>query len=94
MAKQTEIPGTERKTIAAIDSVATNYLQLRDQWMGLQGEVESAQVDLNDALKKHKKHKLEHYVFVDDEGVQREVYYTEPRVKVRKLKAAGGGGDE
>lgn len=86
MAKQTEIPGTERKTIAAIDSVATNYLQLRDQWMGLQGEVESAQVDLNEALKKHK---LEHYVFVDEEGVQREVYYTEPRVKVRKLKAAG-----
>lgn len=88
MAKQTEIPGTERKTIAAIDDVATSYLQLRDQWMGLQGEVESAQVDLNDALKKHKH---DHYVFIDEEGVQREVYYTEPRVKVRKLKAAGGG---
>jgi len=88
MGKQTEIPGTERKTIADIDEKAEAYLQLRDQWMGLAGEVELAQGELNDVLQKHK---LKSYAFIDEGGALREVYFTDPRVKVRKLKQVSGG---
>lgn len=90
--KQTELPGTRRDdepehvVIAAIEELCDALHKLRAKRMKLAEQEEQKQLELNAALTEHK---LTLYPYTDDEGVAREAYFTDPRVKIRKVKAAG-----
>lgn len=67
--RQTEIPGTERATIAEIDQLAATYVQKRDKRAAMQAEEKTLKAQLSTLLKKHD---LTSYRYIDG-GVEYEV---------------------
>lgn len=101
--KQEEIPGTQRERIDAIDQLALEYRDARNERMELQEQEESLLERLDHACAEHGVGQdAEHpYVFLDDEHEPFECFReaTETRMRVRKQKkpkvpktvSSGGG---
>lgn len=90
MAKQTEIPGTERPVIAEIEEACEDYRLLRDQRMSLsEKEAEAKRV----LIERMKSHNVKAYRYADQDGVERKAAIAEKEnVKVSKVKTSDGGG--
>lgn len=85
--KQTNIPGTERKSIAEIDEAAEAYRDARDERMKLTEEERETHEALLEVMKRHGV--TDRYVYVDDDGDELEVSVADVvKVKVRKVKNA------
>lgn len=87
MARQTEVPGTERKTVPEVSAAGELYRQKRDTRMAAGVEEKEAEQNL---LRMMKKHNLDTYR--DDNAVPPFVVTVEPgeeKVKVKNLKPAG-----
>jgi hypothetical protein len=52
-AKQAELPGTERKTIAELDAAMEHYAEKRDAWVSARTEVQAAKEKLVQLAKAH-----------------------------------------
>ena len=91
--KQTTIPGTGRLDAnEEIETQAEKYQAAKDTLSEADEEAKTEQNVLTELLKKHK---LDSYIYVDSSGVKREVYIPlEAKAKIRKVKPAGGEGDE
>jgi hypothetical protein len=83
MKQQTEIPGTERKTIKEIDAAAEAYIEARDERMELTKREVEAKSLLLEAMQKHN---VDTYC---DESATPALLVTlipgEDKVKVRRL---------
>jgi hypothetical protein len=91
MAKQTEIPGTERPSNPEVEEAAEEYRALRDERMHLQEKEGQAKAALLDRLKAHN---LTSYRYADSDGVERKIMIQEKEnVKIAKIKASDSGGE-
>ena len=82
--QQTEIPGTERPTNAAVEEAAEEYRAVRDQRMELTKKEKTLQATLVATLKQYN---LTSYVFEDADGVEFRVSVkTAEKATVRKVK--------
>ena len=82
--QQTEIPGTERPTIAAVEEAADEYRAIRDQRMELSKKEKTLQATLVATLKQYD---LTSYVYEDSDGVERRVSIkATEKATVRKVK--------
>lgn len=87
MARQTEVPGTERKVVKEVSSAGEFYRQKRDARMAASVEEKEAKVALLEVMKKHK---LD--LYQDDNAVPPFVVivsHGQDDVKVKNLKPAG-----
>jgi hypothetical protein len=89
--RQQEIPGTERKAIAEIDSAAEAYIEVRDERMVLTKQEVEKKGELMDAMRKHK---LDTYC---DENAVPALLVTlvpgEDKVKVRRAEDEDEGAE-
>lgn len=98
-ASQLEIPGTERVTHPEIDELASAYRALRDERMAMQTREEAARGLLDQELRKHGySPKAEgqgqaSYRYTDEQGAEFDVYWPDPKLKVKKAKSVGGDDD-
>lgn len=82
--KQTNIPGTERKTIDEIETAAHEYRNTVAERVALQQREKELKEVLVQAMSKHE---LETYVYADEEGEELTVKVThKTKVSVRKSK--------
>lgn len=94
MAEQTEIPGTERPRIAAIDRAAAKYEEARDARMEATEKEVKAKDKLRDVLHENEKQLVEKdedgnpfYLYQDDgEWKMAVLQHSEENVKVKKYK--------
>lgn len=89
---QTTIPGTERLDAnEEIETQAEKYQSAKESLADADEEAKTEQNVLTELLLKHG---LDSYVYVDAEGVKREVYIpSEAKAKIRKVKPAGEATD-
>lgn len=88
--QQTEIPGTERREIPAVEEAAETYRAYRDERMDLAEKEAAAKKAL---IAAGEAHGLSVYRYVDSEGVDRRVIFeTKKNAKVGKVKGTDGGG--
>jgi hypothetical protein len=91
-AQQTQIPGTERTVIRAIEEAAEEYRAARDERMELTKVEVAKRAALLDVMAKHE---TTLYVFLDSENEEITVEIkTKSKVKVRKAGSKSSDDDE
>ena len=92
VAKQTEIPGTERPKIDEIDDKAEEYRVVRDERMRLSTKESEAKKAMITAMQNHGQTT---YKYVDGDGNERTVKLeTKVNAKVAKVKGQGSSDDD